>query len=106
MNHSPKMLHALELADEVHFIARSVAVCDRGHVGCWRVTMVASADLGKQAMRVYEGPFLHMELTQALDVVATVAAHHGSALELIESARSDAGRQLSLLATQDGATVE
>lgn len=96
MNHSSKFLHALELAERVTIAVWSKPVCVRGHVGCWTVKLMAGGEVSGRDMVVHEGPYEHLTLPQALDVAAVAAAHHSSALELIEAARSDAGRQLSL----------
>lgn len=95
MNQSPAFLHALEIADLVTFTVREVPVCDRGHVGCWRVTATAGADLHGKLRTAVSGPYLHLSLMEALDVVATVAAYHGSQLELLDAARNNAA-QLAL----------
>lgn len=94
MNHSQRVLSTLDLADDVRLTAHCGDVCSRGHVGCWTVSCIVTGEPWGQPVIARQGPYEHLSLTQALDVIATIAAYLSSQLEL--SAQLAASPQLAM----------
>lgn len=96
MRHSYRFAHVLELCDMVSFTVRHVDQCDHRCDGCWRLSGMSSGNPFGDLVSAYIGPYEHLALTEALDVLATVAAWQSSALEAADAVRSRKWEQLAL----------
>lgn len=92
----PSFLRAIEFATAVNFSISATPSCGVGHPACFNVVVVSSMDHAGSPLKKYLGPYRHLELQQALDVVAVLSAQYGSALELIDQRRALEEMQMTL----------
>lgn len=69
-------------ATEVRFAIVPMSFCRKGHVWCYMVSAQALRKHPGGDSTRRNGPYEHLTMEQALDVVASLAAHCGSVLEL------------------------
>lgn len=83
MTPTESWLRAVAMADAVTFSILPLHSCRKGHWPCWAVRM--RLDLTTEGGRVsrWQGPYEHQTLTEALDLVAVLAAAAGGGLELL-----------------------
>lgn len=83
MTPTQSTLLALQGAERVAFTITPNPSCRKGHWPCWSVRSAISFVSEQGNATRWEGPYEHLSMPQALDVVAVVSSHMSSALELV-----------------------
>lgn len=83
MTPTESWLRAVAMADAVTFSILPNQSCRKGHWPCWSVRMRLDITDERGRASRWQGPFDHQSLTDALDVVAVLAASAGGGLEML-----------------------
>lgn len=93
---SPSFSEAVDIADSVTFAVSQSLSCRKGHAPCWAVRVVARAELDGHHVQRWLGPYEHLTLDEALDVVGTIAVHESTRMELQRRIEDFKSRQMML----------